>query len=392
MTISSEVFYIGKGGSGIDSVNNFILQTLEYNAYLIKNVSASSLNEKVTALTVTYEKYDSEMVHDISPKENYILTTGINSADYGINILFSHQVSTDIRSGAVMVDGTGLYAGGTGTVNGSGIFVSQSGIDSYSNSYVISVGLSGFTATGSHFYLIDNTKISRADGSTFSNPVAGGYVFHTQSSASQGFKYSINKSKIRGKVTVDVVYLNKSNQLQQYISQYLSDRNVSQDFLISYSLISKTSDQIELYIAYVSEPEPQIITGYPFNHSLIPVNKKPKTVSLTFSTDIVASQLTSQLDLIGIISGSGPSTSISPQHISILSDNRTAIINIESYLTSSKIYTLVVRPGIISSKRFIKQKPDFWTIVVDTYEGSSGTGDANMNDVMRRISFRGMGA
>jgi hypothetical protein len=64
----------------------------------------------------------------------------------------------------------------------------------------------------------------------------------------------------------------------------------------------------------------------------------------------------------------------------------------QSYLTSSRVYTVVVRPGIISNKRFIKQKPDFWTIVLDTYEGSAGNGDANMNDVMRRISFRGMGA
>jgi hypothetical protein len=64
----------------------------------------------------------------------------------------------------------------------------------------------------------------------------------------------------------------------------------------------------------------------------------------------------------------------------------------EPYATANRVYTLIARPGIISSKRFIKQKPDFWTIVVDTYEGSSGSGDANMNDVMRRIAFRGMGA
>jgi hypothetical protein len=392
MTLRSEIFYIGRGGSGLDSVNTFILQNIEYDSFLIKNISASSLNDTVTILTITYNLYDDEMIHDISPRENYILTTGINSGDYGLNILFSHKLAPYIFSGAIVVDGTGLFLNGTGSFNGSGLPISYSNVDSYSNSYSVSIGLSGFTATGSHFYFIDNTKIFREDNSTFSSPAAGGYTIHSQSSAYLGEKYSINKSKIRGKISIDLLYLNKSIQIQNYINDYLLSKNIQSNNLVAYSTVSRSLDQIELYICYVADPEPQIITGYPSNHSLLPIEKKPKTIFLTFSTELDNYQITSQADLFGIISGSGQSVSISPEHISLLPDKRTAIINIESYITTNRVYTIIARPGIISSTRFIKQKPDFWTIVIDTYEGSAGSGDANMNDVMRRIAFRGTGA
>jgi len=394
MVLRSEIFYISKGGNGLDSVNRYIFENIEYDAFLIKNVSASVLNDKVTGLTVTYNKYDEDMVHDISPRENYILTTGVDRSTYGLNVLFSNKLASYIFSGAVLVDGTGLTIGNTGLYNGSGVPSSYSDVDGYSNSYIASIRLTGFTTTGSHSYILDNLKLFREDGSNFSTPLAGGYTIHSQSSAYLGDRYSINKSKIRGKVSVDAIYLNKSVQVQNYINDYLKSKNIQSNYLIAYTTVSRSLDQIELYICYISDPEPQIITGYPNNHSLLPVDKKPKTISLTFSTELDLSQLISQPDLFGIITGSGQSSSISPQHITLLPDNKTAIINIESYLTTNRVYTIIARPGIISSNRFIKQKPDFWTVVIDTYEGSSGsgTGDANMNDVMRRISFRGMGA
>ena len=392
MVLQSEVFYITRGGTGLDRVNRFILDTVSYDGHLLKNISASILNDRVTALTVTYNKYDEDMIHDISPKENYILTTGINSGDYGLNILFSHKLAPYLFSGALIVDGTGLVVNNTGSVNGSGIPSSSGNIDIFSNSYIASIPLNNFINAGSHFYIIDNTKIFREDDTNFSNPVAGGYTIHSQSSVYLGDKYSINKYKLRGKITVDLIYLNKTVQLQNYINDYLKSNNVQSNYLIAYTTVSRGLDQIELYLAYISDPEPQIITGYPSNHSLIPVEKKPKSISLTFSTELDEFQISNQPGLFGVISGSGQSSSISPQHITLLADKKTAIINIDSYLTTNRVYTVVARPGIVSSTRFIKQKPDFWTIVIDAYESSSGTGDANMNDVMRRISFRGMGA
>jgi hypothetical protein len=379
MTLRSEVFYISKGGLGLESVNRYIFDNIEYDAYLIKGISASVLNDSVTLITLTYSKYDEEMIQDISPRQNYILTTGIPSGNFGIKVLFSQQISTTLQSGSVLIDGSGLP-------------VSAFSLDGYSNSYTLDINSSQFTITGSHYYLLDNSKLYRQDGSAFASPGIGGYSFHSQSSAYLGDRYGSSKDKIRGKISADVIYLSKSTNIQNYIDQYLKSKNVHINHLITYSNVSRVVDQVELYLVYISDPEPQIITGYPQNHSLIPSNKAPKNLTLTFSTELDKYQLVSQPSLIAITSGFGTTTEVNPSHITLLNDNKTISIDMQSYLTSSRVYTVVVRPGIISNKRFIKQKPDFWTIVLDTYEGSAGNGDANMNDVMRRISFRGMGA
>lgn len=379
MTLRSEVFYISKGGLGLESVNRYILENIQYDAYLIKGITTSVLNSSNTLLTLTYNKYDEEMIQDISPRQNYILTTGIPSGDFGLKVLFTQQISTTIQSGSVFIDGSGLPA-------------SSLSIDGYTNGYTLDINSSQFSLTGSHYYLLDNNKIYRQDGSSFTSPGIGGYSFHTQSSAYLGDRYSNTNNKIRGTVTVDVLYLSKTKNIQNYIDQYLKSKNIQSNHLITYSTVSRVVDQVELYLVYLSDPEPQIITGYPQNHSLIPYNKAPKNLTLTFSTELDKYQLSSQFNLISISSGFGSTTEVDPSHITLLNDNRTISINLETYLTANKIYTIIARPGIISSKRFIKQKPDFWTIVIDTYEGSSGTGNANMNDVMRRIAFRGMGA
>jgi hypothetical protein len=379
MISKSEAFYITKGGSGLETVNRYILANIEYDAYLIKGITASALNDSVTILTLTYSSGDEEMVQEISPRENYILTTGISTGDFTLSLLFTSPLSTTLISGAVSIDSSGLPP-------------SAMSLDGYCNGYTLYVNSSEFAVTGSHSYLIDNTRFLRQDGISFTSPVAGGFSFHGQSSAYLGDKYSSSKNRTRGKVTLDLIYLNKSTPIQNYIDQYLKTKNIQASHLISYTSVARVADQIELYIVYISDPEPQIITGYPHNHSLVPADKKPRQLTLTFSTDLDKYQVTSQSNLFGITSGFGIVTEVSPSDITLLSDNRTIVINMEPYATANRVYTLIARPGIISSKRFIKQKPDFWTIVVDTYEGSSGSGDANMNDVMRRIAFRGMGA
>lgn len=379
MISKSEAFYITKGGSGLETVNRYILANIEYDAYLIKGITASPLNDSVTILTLTYSSGDEEMIQEISPRENYILTTGISTGDFGLSLLFTSPITTTLVSGSVSIDGSGLPN-------------SSMSLDGYCNGYTLYINSSQFAVTGSHSYLIDNTRFFRQNGIGFFSPVAGGFSFHGQSSAYLGDKYSTAKNRIRGRITVDLINLNKSIPLQNYIDQYLKTKNIQASHLISYTSVARVADQIELYIIYISDPEPQIITGYPHNHSLVPADKKPKQLTLTFSVDLDEYQVTSQTNLFAVTSGFGLVTEISPSDITLLSDRRTVVINMQSYITSNRVYTVIARPGIISSKRFIKQKPDFWTVVVDTYEGSSGSGDANMNDVMRRIAFRGMGA
>ena len=100
--------------------------------------------------------------------------------------------------------------------------------------------------------------------------------------------------------------------------------------------------------------------------------------------------------LFYIRSGLSTFTEVSASHVTLLDDKRTVTINVTSYLGDSGVYTIVVMPGLLSLSGFSKIKPDDWVLVLDTYEGGgtggTGTGNANMNDVMRRIAFRGMGA
>jgi hypothetical protein len=379
MSLNSAAFLISKGGEGLNNLVRYIEQNIGYNVFLIKSIQASILNDTVTTLSLIYNTHEEDLVNSISPREGYILSTGITSGQFGLKLLFTHPIDYNVPSGVFTIDNTGITQ-------------SDFVVDNYSNGYSARVNLSGFTGLGSHSYLIDNTKLYRQDRTTYPYATAGGYVFHTNASSYLGERRYSTFGRPRGKITADVIYLSKNEIVQSAIDQYLKLKNIPIEFLVSFTSVARPTNIIELYIVYVTNPEPQIVSSYPLNHSLIPYGKAPSEVTLVFSTELDSYQTVYQPGLFAIEYGFTGSIDISSDDLTLLEDRRTLIINTAPYLKEKNIYTIVVKPGLVSAKGFSKEKPDNWTVVIDDYLGGSGAGDAGMVDVMRRISFRGMGA
>lgn len=379
MSLNSAAFLISKGGGGLSNLVRYVEQNIGYDIFLIKSIQASILNDNVTTLSLIYNTHEEDLVSSISPREGYILSTGITSGQFGLKLLFTHPIDYNVQSGVFTIDGTGILQ-------------SNFAVDDYSNGYSARVNLSGFTGLGPHSYLIDNTKLYRQDRSSYPYPAAGGYVVHTNASSYIGERRYSTFGRPRGKIIADVIYLSKNEIVQSAIDQYLKLKNIPAEFLVSFTSVARSSNIIELYVIYVANPEPQIVSSYPLNHSLVPYGKIPSTVTLVFSTELDSYQSVYQAGLFSIEYGFTGSINLSSSDLTLLEDRRTMIINTAPYLTGKNIYTIVVKPGLLSAKGFSKEKPDNWTVVIDDYLGGSGAGDAGMVDVMRRISFRGMGA
>jgi hypothetical protein len=383
MVIRSQAFLLDRGGGGLNTVRNFISQNIGRRAFVIKSLEASSYNSTTTVLNLLYEDYVDNWITSISPKENYIISTGVDLNDLSLFMLFTEPVASSALSGAVVVDGSGLD---TGRYRLSGKY----------NNYSLKVNLNGFGSTGNHSYYIDNRKIRQPDGTEHPLIVAGGYTVHTHASPYLSDSAS-DKILRRGEIAIDHLYLNNSIGIQNTINQYLVTKNVRAEDLITYSFTKRSENNVDLYILYISAPEPQIIKGYPGNNDFVPFNRNLSKIRLTFSTELSRYQINNYSSLFVIEAGYNTYYDISSNIISLLPDDRTVEISIDSLSLPKGIYTVVAKPGLLSNKNIAKQSPDHWTVVIDSYEGGSGSspggsGDANMNDVMRRISFRGMGA
>lgn len=360
MTLRSKSFLIYKGDT-LDIISQYIEREIGLDAYLIKEIKAVVLSTNVTQLTLLYNKYPSEIVDSIAPREGAIFTSDVGSSDFDIRFLFNYPVDyNSISSGSFKIDGIGIDT-------------SKIYLDPNSNNYLLKVQVDpSFQNDSFHTYQI-NSNIKRKDGTTFPYTPVGGYVFHELSSAHIGDYFSKYEARKRGKVAVGVVRLSKGLSPQQGITEYLSQRQISEDRLISYSAISTSENSVDIYIIYFSKLEPQIVSGFPLNNSLLPDVSAPNKVTLVFNVKLDKARLKSVSGLFTIESGFATSVNVNPTHINLLDDLKTVEIDVSSYFISQKIYSLIARPGIYSLEGLAKEKPEQWTIHISAYAGGGGT-------------------
>lgn len=357
MSLKSKTFFISKGDS-LDQVTYSLEREVGLDAYLIRDLQAISTNELNTELTVLYQKYDDSIISSVAPREGGIFTTGVaTDGNFDVRFLFSHPVDPNsFTSGAVIADSNELSS-------------NRYYIDTGCNNYFVKVNLSGLAAEQFHDYRINNSKVKRYDGSIYPYSFVAGYTIHNQSSAHLGDR--TQPLKLRGKLKADIIRVQKSFSSQQAISEFLSNKNLTTQFLIAYTTVSKTQGMAEIYLIYISDPEPQVVQGFPLTHSLFPDIAAPPFINLVFSTKLDVSQFSSVNGLFHIESSFNTSIPVAASDISVLSDGKTVRINTSSYFTSQKIYSIIARPGIKSDRGFVKVKPDQWVIHVNKYEGQS---------------------
>ena len=270
MTLASAAFHISRNGSGLANLVRYIKTSIGYDAYLIDRIEASVLTPNVTVVTIFHKRAEDQMVTSICPKPNYILTEeAVSNAPY-IRINFSHPIASDQPDGVLKIDGTDIPA-------------TDFLVDTLANNYTARFGISSYASLGHHSYTLDSSKLRKLDGTSFPFSFAGGYTIHGQSSAWLGDKSTFKADRLRGEVNAELIYLNKAQAIQSSIDSFLRSRKIPAEHLLGVSTLNRSTTQIELYILYVQDAEPQVIAGYPENHSLIPTDKKPSNITLMFS-------------------------------------------------------------------------------------------------------------
>lgn len=363
MTLQSKSFIVSKGGT-LERVTQFLEEEIGLNAYLVKNVKAVSLSDTQTQITLLYEKYNSNIIESIAPREGAIFNTGLAFDDFDLRFLFNDPIDyRSIQSGTFLIDGVGLD-------------VDRVALDTGSNSYFLKVLASGssFQTEDFHTYQVSTTNLRRQDGSSINYGPVGGYVFHSLSNAHIGDYTAPYVSRRRGKVAMAVVRLPKSIDPQQAITEFLNQRQISDDRLISYTPVSISNNLSDVYFIYISKLEPQIISGFPLNNSLLPDVSAPGKVTFVFNTPLDKAKLSSTDGLFSIESDFSTSTLVPASDVTLLDDLHTVEIDTSSYFTEQKIYSIIARPGLLGLDGLSKQKPEQWTIHISAYDPSTAGG------------------
>ena len=360
MTLKSKSFLVPKGSS-LDDLNSFIEKEIGYNSFLIRSIESVVVNEGVTQVTLLYNKYTSTVVDSVAPREGAVFTTDLATNDFDIRFLFSEPIDyQSVVEGTFKIDDVSLP-------------LNQVNLDYNSNNYYLKISASGigYQTQDFHTYQISNT-LKRKDGSQFSYTPVGGYVFHTLSNAHIGDIGSNYYDRRRGKTVVAVLRLSKGINPQQGIIEYLSQKQLAEDRLISYTTCSRHDNLIDIYFIYLSRLEPQIVSGFPLNNSLLPDVSAPSKITFVFNTKLDANTLANTSGLFTIESGFNTSVNVSPGHITLLSDLKTVQIDTTTYFTNQKVYSVIARPGIKSIEGVAKEKPEQWTIHISAYDPGVG--------------------
>lgn len=374
MTLQSKSFTINKSAT-LEQIAQFLESEIGLNAFLIKGIRGVALSTDVTQLTILYEKYASYILDSIAPREGALFTDDVASNDFDIRFLFNEPVNAN------------SITNGTFSIDGQPLTTNEVYVDPTTNNYFLKIHASGaaFQTTDFHTYQINDT-LKRSDGSSYNYTPVGGYVFHGISSPHIGDYSEEYISRRRGKLAVGVVKLSKNINPQQGILEFLSQRQLSNNNLITYTPVSSSTNTVTVYFIYIKNLEPQIVSGFPLDNSLLPDVSAPTKVTFVFNTKLDSSKLASVTGLFSVEEGFATSTDVDPSDITLLADRQTVEINTTSYFNGRKVYSILAKPGIRSLEGLDKEKPEQWTIHIAPYEasgvGGSGVSQADFDDLV----------
>lgn len=372
MSVQSRTFAISQNSS-LSVVSNYLRSVIGYDAYLIRSIQADSISNQICNLTVYYSDAPDKLIDSVTPNIGAIVSTGNASNEFDLRVLFNKPVDvSSLTSGQFSIDGYGLET-------------SRISFSTGTNNYFAKISASGNRfQSGSVDYHIDST-LRFADGSYLNTIYPGGYTFNGLSSAHIGEEYTTYK---RGEVSLGSVFVLKANSVTQAIANYLASINLDSNNLISYTSVDRGLS-IQTFFLYISRPEPQIVRGYPQTNSLCPTTALPDKITLTYNVKLNPSTLSTN-GLFSIESGFLTSTPISASDITLLADGKTIEIDLSSYITGAGTYSIISRPGLLSSNGIYKQKPEQWILIISSYDAGDSISYSGLTH--SQILARGLGA
>jgi len=343
MSVLTKTFIIGRGGTGVRDIQSFIAREVGHNASLVKSISASSINDISTFLTLEYYDRPNTSIEITSPVNGLITSTRTPPFVYHV------QYSEPINTGTLAISGQQILFE---TTYVTGQWVWETGM----NNQILSISLSGvppfFSGTGqfSGNYTISFDKsIQSSDGDDQVSSSLYGFNLVREAAPFVGNEYLYTKDVKRGNIEVKYALIDTSTSPDTKIKTILSSLSAGGE-LLSYTTVQKGLFQTELFAIVLTKPEPVPDSIYPRLGSMNLDSVQLRKVTVAFKNPINTGQAKAE-SIFSLCKKFGTTLDIAPSYINIL-NSKMLTVDVANFYTDNSVanhyVSLMLKPGLRS--------------------------------------------
>lgn len=341
MAVLTRTFVITKGGGGIDDVSIFLERELGRDASLVRRISAASVNNVSTYLTVEYADRPEEPIEITGPINGLVVSTVTPPLQYIAQYSYPIEEST-FTTGDVRFAKNGVA---TGTLVQ---------VESGMSSQIVAINLSGYL-TGSNsgqsgsYTLYFDKSVTDTYGSQQPNSSLFGFNITKEAAPYIGLEELYTRSIKRGKMRAKYAILDTSVLAGSKIKTVLSSL-LSGGELIAQAT-SQKENQTEVFIILLEKPEPVPEYVYPRLGTMSQEGVGLEKVTITYKNPVRTAQIADD-NIYCLLYNWNQRINIADTYISPV-DDRTIEININQLMISEAISSydinLVCLPGFKSA-------------------------------------------
>ncbi|RMG74278.1 MAG: hypothetical protein D6710_01810 [Nitrospirae bacterium] len=362
MAIRTKTFKLSKS-SGVRNVDTFLEEALGKDASLLVGISATSLNENTTQVTIFYKDRPDRVMDITNPIPGLLVASGNGPDSYYMQL--SRPLSEfDTLSGKIFFDGSPITSG------------SDWYIEPQTERYIVSIGLSGKydDTTGSIHTVLASNDILDIDGEEQPYSELRGFTVAPQAVAFVGNEITYTASEKRGKITLKYSVVDTSVSTDKFLQQILGP---DEEILFT-ATTKKANNTTEIFALILSEREPRIIASSPPFGALHPSQAKFNEIYLTFDKDLDRAQFSDTSRNFGVNKSFGNTVAIEGRYLELLPDDRTLKIDIDQVFIDKSISNLYVNlilyPGLLAADGVETTKPYLLPYVTnDNLSAGGGT-------------------
>jgi hypothetical protein len=337
----TKTFIVTKGGAGINDVTSFIDRELGRDATLVKSLSAASINDTTTYLTLEYLSSPAVSIEVTNP------INGLVTSTVSPPLQFHAQYSQPID---------------VSTYNGSSVRFSKNGVattgsalvESNMANYIVAYKLDGYlTGSGSgnsgSYTLLFDKSVQTSDGSDQISNSLFGFNIAREASPYIGLENLYTHNIKRGKMLMKYAILDTSVFADKKIKTVLKSLTVGGELLAQTT--AQKGSYTEVFSLILDQPEPIPDAVYPRLGAMSQPNAGLNKVTITYRNPVRTAQIAEE-SVYAITRSWNSQLAIDPIYVSVI-DNKTIEIDIKSLIADEHITNnyidLMCMPGLYSS-------------------------------------------
>lgn len=336
MSLLTKTFIISRGGGGINDVTVFIARELSVDASLIKSISASSINNQSSILTIEYYDKPQSFIDITSPINGLVTSTSSNPEFY--SICFNQSIDSGSIDNSITINATGI----------SGQYRLESGNN------ILYTNIGG-VLTGSYSGNINvrvSHDISNNVGVTQDGDSLFGFTMVSESAPYIGNEQTYCSSIKRGIVQAKYFIVDSQTPADSKIRSLLASLTDGSE-LLTYTTVQKGPNTTEVFALVLTKPEPVPAAVYPRLGAMQPnVYAHLKTIAITYKSSIDTGQVKAQTGLYLFPKTYSQTIAIPPSYINIIDDRSITINFADFYVSNSctgKYIDIVLATGLRSA-------------------------------------------